>query len=233
MRADGRKVNQIRKEIWLPRTKRICGDLSAPVGLISGAEQREEEEEDDGAEPRSALLRTAAPHGEKASAPRLGHSHHRLSGETDGRLAVRAWEGRSPCSFNPDQWSRAGAVESPERTAAAAAAAAAFPLRGRPEAAGRSCLPSDDQGKVLSSLMLCSPRAQQSSSSQSITINTIWSNFHPHFCHEVKGIGVQGHLWRRDYSKSSDSRLMKSYWSSDCRILLNSSQVGKKNPKWP
>lgn len=45
---------------------------------LSGAQQREEEEEEeeDGSEPRGALLRTAAPHSEKASAPRLGHSHH-------------------------------------------------------------------------------------------------------------------------------------------------------------
>lgn len=113
MRADGHKVEGILRGNLFTSYERICEDLSAPLGLISGAEQREEEEEDDGAEPRSALLRTAAPHGEKASAPRLGHSHHRLTGETDSRLAVRAREGRSPCSFSSDKSSPARTVESP------------------------------------------------------------------------------------------------------------------------
>lgn len=90
--------------------ERIGEDLSAPLGLISGAEQREKEEEDDSAEPRSALLRTAAPHGEKASAPRLVHSHHLLTGETDSRLAVCAQEVRSPCSFSSDKSSLARTV---------------------------------------------------------------------------------------------------------------------------
>lgn len=56
----------------LPRAKGIGEDL----GGGSGAQRREEEEEEDGAEPRSALLRTAAPRSEKPSEPRRGHSHH-------------------------------------------------------------------------------------------------------------------------------------------------------------
>ena len=138
--------------------KKMSEDRSTPLGLISGAAQREEEEEDDGAEPWSALLRTAAPRREKAFAPRLGHSHHRLTGETDSRLAVGSQKGPSPGSFSSYKSSPARPVESPYRNAAAAAAAA-ISFCGRPEAAGRSCLPSDDQGKVLSSLMLCNPQA--------------------------------------------------------------------------
>lgn len=68
------KVDGIREEMWLPRVG-FCEDVSAPFGLISGAE---DEEEADGAdEPRSARLRTAGPHRREAvSVSPLGHSHH-------------------------------------------------------------------------------------------------------------------------------------------------------------
>lgn len=54
----------------------LAEDLRAPLGSISGAE----DEDDDGGSlgPRSALLRTACPHGRNASASLLGHSHHWL-----------------------------------------------------------------------------------------------------------------------------------------------------------
>lgn len=79
-----------------------------------------------------------------------------LEKPTAGWLCVR---GRDGVRAHSVPMNLARTVEPPERTAVA------FPFRGRPEAAGRSSLPSDDQGKVLSSPMLCNPRAQQSSSS--------------------------------------------------------------------
>lgn len=79
----------------------VCEDLSAPLGLISGAEEEEEDGADAGAdagaEPRSAPLRTAGPHRRKASVSLLGHSHHWLM----CKQTPEGWE-PSPCVFKAD-----------------------------------------------------------------------------------------------------------------------------------
>lgn len=78
IRAGGHKVEGILEEMWLPRREDLRGSQERSRGSRM--------------EPNHALLRTAAPHGEKASAPRLGHSHHPLTGETHSRLAVGGTE---------------------------------------------------------------------------------------------------------------------------------------------
>lgn len=197
MRADGHKVEEIWKEIWLPRTKgsvRILARLSGwSQERSSGRKRRKMIVPNHGAHFCALPLRT------ERRRPRLVWSTlitYSLEKPTAGWLCVRRRYGVRVHSVRISRVQLA-LSESPERTAAAAAAdaAAAISFQGRPEAAGRSCLPSDDQGKVLSPLMLYNPRAQQSSSSQSIIINTILSIFQPHF---PNGNGVYGHHWWRD-----------------------------------
>lgn len=62
--------------MWLPRTGALRGSLSALLGFVSISGAEDEEEDGGGAEPRSALLRTADPHKKEASVSLLGHSHH-------------------------------------------------------------------------------------------------------------------------------------------------------------
>lgn len=174
------KRNLQRKSCYLARG--LGEGLRAPLGLglISGAEV-DDDVNDDGAEPRSALLRTAGPHRRrKASVSPLGHSHHwficKQTPPGGGRNRVRVyskWITRLRLRLTQTGLCAETRVElCPSRCFAWRLDGGSG--RGGEGGAGRSRLPSDDQGKVLCSLLTDALRSQcESCGSHLCTITRI------------------------------------------------------------